>query len=127
MESVGGEICGVRDWLPHDRLIRDNDWGSGRAANQNSVAINVHGLLRKAHQHNDESAGRILRLPPIFTGLERPGRFVWSGISLGQGVANCDSKVHSRQASRKNQLDLCGTPYSAGYYGTLTLRAIARQ
>lgn len=65
MESVGGEICGVRDWLPHDRLIRDNDCGAGLKCKDGQV------------------------------------------FHLGYGVANCDFKVHARQASRKNQLDLC--------------------
>src|SRR5215470_83899 len=40
------------------------------AADQDAVAIDVHGLLGNAHEHYDGTARRELWLPPVFTRFE---------------------------------------------------------
>ena len=45
-----------------------------RATDEDAVAINMHRLLRHAHEHHDWSYRRDLRMPPIFAPFERAGR-----------------------------------------------------
>ena len=47
----------------------------GRAADENAVAIHVHGLLGNTHKHHQRTARRELRFPPILARLELAGWF----------------------------------------------------
>src|SRR5436190_11147608 len=42
----------------------------GGATDQGAVAIDVHGLLRNAHEHYYGAIGRPLRIPPVFAWFE---------------------------------------------------------
>src|SRR6266702_176494 len=54
----------------------------GGAADQDAVAIDVHGLLRNAHEHYQRTARRELWLPPVLAGLEC-SRWLTSRCTLG--------------------------------------------
>ena len=54
----------------------------GGAADQDAVAIHVHGLLRNAHEHYQRTARRELWLPPVLARLER-SRWLTSRCTLG--------------------------------------------
>src|SRR4030095_11415202 len=46
----------------------------GRAADENAIAVNVHDLLRNAHQHHKWAARRKFRIPPVFARFQRASR-----------------------------------------------------
>ena len=59
----------------------------GRAADEDAVAIHVHGLLGNAHQHHERTARRELGVPPILTRLERSGRLAgWRAFGVEGGL-----------------------------------------
>src|SRR5262249_31571913 len=58
-------------------------------ADEDTVAVNVHRLLRDAHQHHERTARRDFWIPPIFARLKRTTGFAGgSAFGVSGGLFN---------------------------------------